>query len=226
MSNQVHGTTTLAMLFTLQLFIGLSVIAFYTLGLSYLDDNVYEHESPALIGAALAARFWGTQLGSFVSMIVGWSSYDWFLGWILLAPILFLLGFFVVMFPKKLLSTVVRQAADNILETSTNNSLASLSNRKFIADVDFFPSLSRIFTNKIVLLNVFAAVFVQTGIINFFNYESEYLQSRFYLPASETDGLTNEWTSLLVSNLLKPPMLALTILVSGLIIAKANPAAK
>jgi hypothetical protein len=223
MSKQVYSITTLILLFNLQLFIGLSVIAFYTLGLSYLDDNVYEHESPGLIGAALAARFWGTQLGSLISVIVGWSTFDWFFGWIILAPLLFITGFLIVMFPRKLLSTVVRQAADNILETSSH---ASLSGRKFIADVGFLPSLSRIFTNKIVLLNIFAAVFVQTGIVNFFRYEAEYLQSRFYLPASETDGLTNEWTSLLVSNLLKPPMLALAILVSGLVIAKANPPAK
>lgn len=223
MSKQVYSITTLVLLFNLQLFIGLSVIAFYALGLSYLDDNVYEHESPGLIGAALASRFWGTQLGSLVAVLVGWSTFDWFFGWIILAPILFILGFLVVMFPKKLLSTVVRHAADNILETSSH---ASLSGRKFIADVDFWPSICRIFSNKIVILNIFAAVFVQMGIVNFFRYEAEYLQSRFYLPASETDGLTNEWTSLLVSNLLKPPMLALAILVSGLIIAKANPPAK
>lgn len=226
MSKQVYSTTTLVLLFNLQLFIGLSVSAFYTLGISYLDDNIFEHESPGLIGAALAARFWGTQLGSLISIIVGWTTFDWFFGWIILAPLLFFAGFLVVMFPRKLLSTVVRQAADNILETSTNNSHASLSNRKFIADVNFYPSLCRIFSKKIVLLNIFAAVFVQTGIINFFRYEAEYLQSRFYLPSSELDGLTNEWTSFLVANLLKPPMLALAILVSGLIIAKANPAAK
>lgn len=226
MSDSMHSTTTLALLFVLQLGIALGIIAFYTLGFSYLDDNVYEHESPALIAAALAARFWGTQIGSLVSLVVGWTSFDWFLGWIILAPLLFIIGFLAVMFPKRLLSTVVRQAADNILETSTNNSLASLSNRKFIADISFCPSFTRVITNKIVILNVLAAVFVQTGIINFFRYESEYLQSRFFLPTSEADGLLNEWTSQLVSNLLKPPILALAILVSGLIIAKANPPAR
>jgi MFS family permease len=56
-STQMHSTTTLVLLFVLQLFIGLGIIAFYTLGFSYLDDNVYEHESPALIAGALAARF-------------------------------------------------------------------------------------------------------------------------------------------------------------------------
>jgi hypothetical protein len=220
MTTNFHSITTLVLLFILQFAIALGTVAYYTLGFSYLDDNVHEHESPGFLAAALAARFFGTQLGPFVSLIVGYTEFGWFLGWIILAPILFIVGFLAVMFPKKLLSTIVRLAANSILETSSH---ASLSNRKFIADIDFFPSFARVVTNKIVLLNIFAAVFVHTAIINFFRHESNYLQSRFFLPTSEADGLNNEWTSQIVTKLLKPPMIALAILVSGLIIAKANP---
>lgn len=211
------------MLFVLQFGIALGMIAFYTLGFSYLDDNVSEHESPALLAGALAAKFWGVQFGFFTSLIVGLTPFGWFLGWIFLAPILFTVGFLAVMFPRRLLSTVVRQAANSILESATNSSHASLANSKFIADIDFFPTFFRLITNKILLLNIFAAVFVQTAFINFSRHESNYLQSRFFLPTSEADGLNNEWTSQLVTSLLKPPMMALAILVAGLIIAKANP---
>lgn len=223
LQDNVHGVATLILLFVLQLGIALGIIAFYTLGFSYLDDNVSEHESPALLGAALAARFWGVQMGFFVSIIVGFTPFGWWLGWIMLSPILFIIGFLAVMFPKRLLSTVVQQAANNILETATNNSHASLANSKFIADIDFFPTIFRMFTNKILLLNIAGAVFVQTAIVNFTRHEANYLQSRFFLPTSEADGLNNEWTSQLVTSLLKPPMVALSILVAGLIIAKANP---
>lgn len=218
-----HGITTLILLFTLQFGIALGLIAFYTLGFSYLDDNVSEHESPALLAAALAAKFWGIQMGYFTSLLVGITSFGWFLGWTLLAPILFIIGFLAVMFPRRLLSTVVKQAANSILESATNSSHASLANSKFIADIDFFPTVFRLFTNKILMLNIFAAVFVQTAFINFTRHESNYLQSRFFLPTSEADGLNNEWTSQLVTSLLKPPMMALSILVAGLVIAKANP---
>lgn len=223
MTTNFHSITTLVLLFVLQLAIALGTIAYFTLGFSYLDDNVHEHESPAFLAAAFAAKFLGSQLGTFISLLVGYTEFGWFLGWIILAPILFMIGFVAVMFPKKLLSTIVRLAANSILETSTNASHASLSNRKFIADIGFFPSFTRVITNKIVLLNIFAAVFVQTAMVNFFRHESNYLQSRFFLPTSEADGLNNEWTSQLVAKLLKPPMLALAILVSGLIISKANP---
>lgn len=218
-----HGITTLILLFVLQLGIALGLIAFYTLGFSYLDDNVHEHESPALLAGALAAKFWGMQLGTLTAIVVESTSFGWFLGWVILAPLLFTIGFLAVIFPRRLLSTVVRQAANNILESATNSSHASLANTKFIADIGFFPTLWRLLTNKILILNIFAAVFVQTAFINFNRHESNYLQSRFFLPTSEADGLHNEWTSQLVTSLLKQPMVALAILVAGLIIAKANP---
>lgn len=221
--NGAHGITTLILLFVLQLGIGLGMIAFYTLGFSYLDDNVNEHESPALLAGVLAAKFWGYQLGSLISLLVGLTSFGWFFGWVFLSPILFVIGFLAVMFPRRLLSTVVRQAANFILESATNSSHASLANTKFMADIDFFPTMMRLFTNKILLLNISAAVFMQTAFVNFNRHEANYLQSRFFLPTNEADGLNNEWTSQLITSLLKPPMISLSILVAGLIIAKATP---
>lgn len=223
MQDNPHSITTLILLFGLQLGIGLGLIAFYTLGFSYLDDNVNEHESPALLAVALAAKFWGVQLGFMISIIVGVTPFGWWLGWILLTPVLFAIGFLAVMFPKRLLSTVVKQAANSILESATNQNHASLATTKFIADIGFFPTFFRLATNKILLLNIFGAVFVQTALINFTRHEANYLQSRFFLPTSESDGINNEWTSQLVTSLLRPPMVALAILVAGLIIAKANP---
>lgn len=223
-----HGITTLILLFLLQFGIGMGNIAFFALGFSYLDDNVHEHESPGLLAAAFAGRFWGCQMGSLLSLFIGLTSFGWWLGWTILSPLLFIIGFLAVMFPKKLLSTVVRQAANNIIETATFSSHASLANpnNKFIADIGFFPSLKRIVTNRILICNVLAAVFILTAFVNFSRHEANYLQSRFFLPTSEADGLNNEWTSILVANLLRPPMVALSILVAGLIIAKANPSAR
>ena len=223
MQDTPHSITTLILLFCLQLGTGLGLIALYTLGFAYLDDNVSEHETPALLAAALAARFWGVQIGYFTSLLVGITPFGWWLGWLILGPFLFIIGFLAVMFPRRLLSTIVKQAANSILESATHASHASLASTKFIADVDFFPTLFRLFTNKILLLNIFGAVFVQTAFINFTRHESNYLQSRFFLPTSDADGINNEWTSQLITSLLRPPMVALAILVAGLIIAKANP---
>lgn len=45
-----HAITTLITLFLLQMGISYGYIGFYTLGLTYVDDNVVEHITPALIG--------------------------------------------------------------------------------------------------------------------------------------------------------------------------------
>lgn len=45
-----HTITTLIGLYILQAGISYGFIAFYTLALTYLDDNSIEHNSPALIG--------------------------------------------------------------------------------------------------------------------------------------------------------------------------------
>lgn len=221
-TDQPYGITSLVLLFIMQFGIGIGNIAFYCLGLSYIDDNTHNSESPGFLGAALASKYWGPQVGSIISLGVGASPFGWWLGWSILSPILLIIGIIIAMFPKRLLSTVVRQAANNIIEAATSNSMSSL-NRNYLADISFGASMWRMLSNKILMFNAIAVVFIQAGIVNFFLHEPNYLQSRFFLPTTDSDGINNEWTSRLVTNLLKPPMVALSILVAGLIIAKANP---
>lgn len=173
-------------------------------------------------GCALAARLWGQQFGVAISLAVGATALGWWLGWIIIAPIIFILGFLVSLFPKRLLSTLVRQAADDIIETATNNS-QSFPTHKWLADIGLAASLRRIFMNRILIFNILALVFIQTGVINFIAHEQNYLQSRFFLPTSDANGLNDEWTSRLITSLLRPPLVALAVIVAGLIIAKANP---
>ncbi|XP_055644230.1 solute carrier organic anion transporter family member 74D [Toxorhynchites rutilus septentrionalis] len=218
-----HGITTLVLMFIVQALVGITNTAFYCLGLSYLDDNLKEHQSPGYVGCAIAARIWGHQFGVAISLAVGASTLGWWLGWVIIGPIIFVLGFLVSLFPKRLLSTLVRQAADDIIETATNNNSQSFPTHKWLADVSLSASLRRLFSNSILIFNLLALVFIQTGVINFNAHEQNYLQSRFLLPTSDANGLNDEWTSRLITNLLRPPLVALAVVVAGLIIAKANP---
>lgn len=45
-----YAITTLVLMFIAQVLIGLANVAIYTLGISYVDDNVRTHHSPGLIG--------------------------------------------------------------------------------------------------------------------------------------------------------------------------------
>ncbi|XP_053696574.1 solute carrier organic anion transporter family member 4C1 [Sabethes cyaneus] len=217
------AVTTLVLMFIAQALIGIANVAFYCLGLSYMDDNLKEHQSPSHIACALAARIWGHQLGLAITLAVGATTLGWWFGWVIIAPIIFILGFLIALFPKRLLATLVRQAADDIIETATNNSHQSLAGTKWLADIGLASSLRRVFTNGILVLNVLSLVFIQTGVINFNAHEQNYLQSRFFLPTSHVNGLNDEWTSRLITNLLRAPVVALAMLVAGLIIAKVNP---
>lgn len=88
-----YAITTLVLMFIAQALIGIANIAFYCLGMSYLDDNLKEHQSPSYIGklskifcfselqkrsifyvnsgCALAARIWGQQFGLAIVLAVG-----------------------------------------------------------------------------------------------------------------------------------------------------------
>lgn len=117
----------------------------------------------------------------------------------------------------------MRHAADTIVETATNNSQLSLARGKLLSDISFTSSVKRIFRNKILLMNIVATVFIETAIVNYALQEQNYLQSRFLLPADSSELLNNEWTSRTITKFIQPLMVALSILIGGLVIAKANP---
>lgn len=218
-----HSITTLIGLFILQIGLAYGFIAFYTLGLTYLDDNAIQHNVPALIGAAIGARYLGFVFGNLLSMFMRQVFLGWWLGWAIICPILLTLATLIGLFPRRMIGTMVRQAADTIVETATNSSQLSLSRTKFLSDISFFRSVARLFRNKILLLNVAATVFIYTALMNFTFYEQAYLQSRFLMPADESDILNNEWTSRTLSKFIQPFVVSLAILIGGLVIAKASP---
>uniref|UniRef100_A0A182JFR2 Uncharacterized protein n=1 Tax=Anopheles atroparvus TaxID=41427 RepID=A0A182JFR2_ANOAO len=226
-TDRPYAITTLVLMFIAQVLIGIANVAIYALGISYVDDNVREHHSPGLIGCVIGARIWGSQLGLAVGLVVGATPLGWWLGWAIVGPLTFLLGFIVSLFPRRLLATMVRQAAHEIVETATSNSMQSIATAdKWLADIGLWASLRRVFSNKVLLCNVLALVFIKTGVLNFHAHEQSYLQSRFFLPTSHADGINDEWTSRLITNLLKPFAAAVGVVVAALVIAKANPSAR
>lgn len=218
-----HALTTLIGLFLLQTGIAYGFIAFYTLGLTYLDDNALEHNAPALIGGALAGRYIGFTFGNLLAFFTYGVSLGWWLGWAIISPILFIIASLIGLFPRRMIDTIVRQAADTIVETATNSSQLSLSRTKYLSDISFISSIGRLFRNKILLLNIFATVFIQIALINFSMQQDNYLQSRFLMPIDDSNVLNNEWTSRTLSKLIQPISVALAVLLGGLAIAKATP---
>lgn len=171
----------------------------------------------------MAGKYFGYQCGYGISLLLQETSLGWWFGWSIISPVIFILAIVIGLFPSRLLATVVRQAADAIVETATNNSQLSLARGKLLSDISFSSSIKRISRNKILLLNILATVFIETALINYALHEQNYLQSRFLLPADSSGLLNNEWTSRTITKLIQPLMGALSILIGGLVIAKANP---
>lgn len=179
-----------------------------------------------IVGAALASKYWGYQWGHGISLLVHETSLGWWLGWLIISPTLLILAIIVGLFPLRMLETVVRQAAERIVDTAINNSQMSLARSKLLSDISFWSSFKRIVRNKILIINILATVFIETALVNYTLQEHNYLQSRFLLPADSSNLLNNEWTSRTITKFIQPLMVALAVLIGGLIIAKTKPSAR
>lgn len=230
---------TLAMLFILQLFIGLGNIVYFGVGIGYVDDNTRKGDGPAGIGAVIAAKVLGAQLGNALTFIVSKTPLGWWLGWVIISPLLFIGGAIICLFPRKLTKTVVRQAAHQIYRTNSQRDLRSgaqtslptppaqrRSEMVFIQDFRFCPSALRILRNKALMFNILGAMFVMGAVMNYQAQEDNYVQSRFYLPSTEDNEMLSGWNNRYLSFMLKPPVIAATILIGGLVISKLKPAAR
>lgn len=60
------------------------------------------------------------------------------------------------------------------------------------------------------------------GIKNFAFYEDKFIEAQYYL-SIQTKGFHDPWTSRLITTILKPPIMTLSMLVTGLIISKMKP---
>lgn len=232
----------LGLIIVVQILSGIANVAYYALTLSYLDDNTKKKTVAFYIGWILSVKFFGVLLG----YLLAWgclridaenfhvveSSQEqigaWWLGWPILAFALFLPAGILAIFPRRLPSEVVEQAAASILDSANGSRRSSLkSYHQKYGSATFFSSMVRLVENKIVIFNVIAAMFAVTALINFMANENIFLESRYYIPRPTGMylGFGDPWTSRLVANISKPIIVGLTVILAGLIIVKARPRA-
>ena len=193
--------------------------------MDFMSKFCYKIQSK-LVATAIAAKYWGPQWGMGLYYGVAETGLGWWLGWTILGPLLFIVAVIISLFPRRFLKTVLRQAADSIVEVATNNSQLSLAPNKLLADISFGKSMARLLNNKILMFNVVAAVFIETAMFNFLFHENSYLQSRFHIPTDNLSSASNEWNSRFLTTILKPFFVAMSVLITGLVIAKTLPSAR
>ncbi|XP_076395586.1 solute carrier organic anion transporter family member 1A5 [Megachile rotundata] len=234
---------TFAILIIVQIVSGIANISYFALGLSYLDDNTKKKHVAAFIGVMVGVKIMGILLG----YILAWGclridavtlspieSYReqigaWWLGLPILTVLLIVPGLLLSWFPRMLPSQVVLRAAESLLSTLDRYARAPrrLMSQK-VGSPDFWPSLCRLFTNKSLVLHGVAAILYLTAILNFMSYENLIAESVFHVPKPTGTllGFDDPMSSRVVSNMLKPFLIGLIVITSGLVIAKARPTAK
>ncbi|XP_068967047.1 solute carrier organic anion transporter family member 1A5 [Bombus flavifrons] len=234
---------TFSMIFVVQIISGIANIAYFALGISYLDDNTKKKHIAAFIGVLISAKIFGILLGSILAWIclrvdaVTLSlikSYReqigaWWLGLPILTILLIVPGLLLSWFPQMLPSEVVEKAAASLLHSSNNQNRTSrrLVSRK-VGNSNFWPSVGRLFINKTLICQVVSCSLYVMAIVHFISFENLIAQSRFHVPkpSGMLLGFEDPASSRLILNILKPILVALIVIVSGLVISKAKPGAK
>ncbi|KAI4477176.1 hypothetical protein M0804_012997 [Polistes exclamans] len=233
---------TLAVLCCVQVLIGMANIVYYALGISYLDDNTKKQHVPGFFGIIIAVKIIGVLLG----YILAWGclridaenlkvveSYQeqigaWWLGFPILAATMIIPGLLLSWFPRRLPSEVVEQAAASILDragTLTLRRLRSVDHK--IGTPNFCAMLGRLMTNKLLICNILASAFCAMALLNFMTHENIILESRYHIPkpTGMLLGFGDPLHSRLISSFLKPVLIGLIIIISGLVLSKAKPRA-
>ncbi|XP_018401297.1 PREDICTED: solute carrier organic anion transporter family member 1A5 [Cyphomyrmex costatus] len=222
---------------------GMANVTYYALGISYLDDNTKRKHMTDFIGIIIAVKI----IGIFLGYLLGWgclridaedlsvvNSYRdqigaWWLGFPILSILLMIPGLLLSWFPRRLPSEVVEQAAASLLDWATiRNRAPHRATSQKIGNPDFWPSLCRLFTNRILICNILATAFSAMALLNFMMHENIFLESRFYIPrpTGMLRGFDDPLPSRLVANIGRPIMTGLIVIISGFVIAKAKPRAR
>ncbi|XP_058794488.1 solute carrier organic anion transporter family member 2A1-like [Phymastichus coffea] len=231
--------TTISILVIVQIITGIANVAYYALGISYLDDNSKKEQIAVYLGFILGIRI----LGSILGYMVGWgflridanslhliTSYRsqigaWWLGWPIFAFLLMLPAVPMAIFPRKLPSELVEETAASILDQSGTLRRSQRLTVKKVGSPEFLPSMIRLLTNKILIFNILAVVFFVTALVNFMVNENIYLESRFYAPRPNgiLMGFEDPLLSRTLTTILKPFIVGLSVIIAGLVIARVKP---
>uniref|UniRef100_A0A182QCQ2 Solute carrier organic anion transporter family member n=1 Tax=Anopheles farauti TaxID=69004 RepID=A0A182QCQ2_9DIPT len=224
-------------LFLAQFISGIGSSLYYTLGVSYMDDNIKKSKTPALvsvsyflrmlgpaIGYALASYFLKLYISPSMTPTIGntdprWLG-AWWMGWIILGAVLAFFAIFMAMFPKQLPRAAVRQriAQEKKRLGMQPSDAASRREDELPASLkDMMATFKRLLRNKILMLNNIASVFYFFGYMPYWIFTPKYIETQYKQSAS---------TSSLVTGTVALCFSAIGVLLSGLVISKFKPRAR
>ncbi|XP_022915463.1 solute carrier organic anion transporter family member 74D [Onthophagus taurus] len=225
----------LILLFLFQLFFGFATISFYTLGLSYIDDNIEKDNASTYLAIPMAAKIFGKQVGLYLSWAPALSNNLIIFttpAWLVLSSLIFIFGSIITLFPISLPAMALKKAVASLL---------SLAGRHIEGDDEecdeedeeievtqdgFFTTLWRLLKNPVLMLNIAACTFAGIAFVNLEIFQNKFFQSRFFVQVgSDLSGYQDNLISK-IANVIKYPFIATSLIATGFIIAKVKPKLK
>ncbi|XP_058123533.1 solute carrier organic anion transporter family member 74D-like [Anopheles ziemanni] len=224
-------------LFLAQFISGIGSSLYYTLGVSYMDDNIKKSKTPALVSVSYFLRMLGPAIGYALasyflklyispSMTPTISKKDprwlgaWWMGWLILGFVLAFFAIFMAMFPKQLPRAAARKRIADEKRKLGMKLSADSSHREDELPASFkdmMKTFKRLLRNKILMLNNIASVFYFFGYMPYWIFTPKYIETQYKQSAS---------TSSLVTGTVALVFSAVGVLLSGLVISKFKPRAR
>lgn len=145
------------------------------------------------------------------------------------------------MFPKMLPLIMTRKNAASLLSLASGNVIEEkqetvdgtytinlliqnqLNHYKILG---FFTTLLRLLNNKIFIINLISFTLLQSAIINFEIFEIIFNQTKYHVPKYDISGYHDPSLIQFTTNLLKQPLVCISIVACGFVIAKSQPRAR
>lgn len=208
------------LLFISQFMVGITISIFYTLGVTYLDDNINKKKTPMYYAISLMIRILGPVFGFFLgskclSMWIDpqhtpnlttsdprWFGAWWF-GFLFLGVALAIFGAVLFLFPRTLPESIRRQQmraekqAAKDAEAGGNKGVDFFANLAKAKRAEAKPTLKnlrkamrRLFTNRIWMGSLFNSVVFLLAVAGYYNFKPKYLESQFRKSASDSNFYT------------------------------------
>ncbi|CAH1153525.1 unnamed protein product [Phaedon cochleariae] len=221
-------------LFAAQFISGIGGSLYYTLGISYMDDNIKKSKTPALFSVSYFLRMLGPAMGyALASLCLKFyinptltptiNNQDprwlgaWWLGWIILGAVLFVFSTLLALFPKTLPRAAIRKEKLKRQYSKASSVKLEPEPELPVSFKDMIKTFRRITKNPTLMSNNFAAVFYFLGYMPYWIFLPKYIETQYRQSASASNLITGS-AGLVFS--------AIGILLSGLIISKYKPKAR
>ncbi|XP_055535249.1 solute carrier organic anion transporter family member 1C1-like isoform X2 [Wyeomyia smithii] len=211
-----------------QLISGIGNSLYFSLGFTYMDDNVKKAKAPVLMSVSFFFKMLGPSVGYALASyclklyIVPWmtpviTNEDprwlgaWWIGWIVMGFAVAPIGLFIALFPRELPKTAARRkSALKLMQVKVEDQPpASVK--------DMIEALKRITKNTVLMLNNIGSAFYIFGYLAYMIYTPKYIEVLYKQTASTASMVTGS-VSLVFS--------ALGVLLAGIIITRYKPTAR